>query len=229
MMRRFFRLHPSACLSLTTIAVSMGIYCLHEYFLYRYPQYLPAVFVIAIVVPAAFAALLGRVIGQLSDRAYIDSLTQLWNRRYFNIRLHEEILRTKRTGAVFCLALIDIDDFKGINDCYGHSTGDQLLVNVAGHLKKCTRKIDIVARWGGDEFAVIFPNSNAESSYIIKERLKNAVLQSKKCYNTTISVGVISINKDTEMEQIMKLVDNKLYADKSKKDLPGFQEVRSIY
>jgi diguanylate cyclase (GGDEF)-like protein len=100
-----------------------------------------------------------RLYDQLKELAAIDSLTGLANRRCFLERLHSEIARSRRAGSLLSVAIIDLDGFKAVNDAFGHIVGDDVLRQVAQALKSAARESDLVARFGGDEFVLIFPES----------------------------------------------------------------------
>jgi len=100
-----------------------------------------------------------------------DSLTGLYNSRYFYQELDKEIARSSRYRLSFSLAIFDIDDFKVINDTYGHQTGDEILIHIASVLRLESRETDIVARYGGEEFVIIFPNTSKKEALAVSERI----------------------------------------------------------
>jgi diguanylate cyclase (GGDEF)-like protein len=104
-----------------------------------------------------------------------DPLTGLFNRRVFNDRLAHAVERATRTGASLALIFIDIDDFKLINDTYGHAAGDHLLKQVAARLSLCARAADTVCRWGGDEFGIITEESDAARASVLMQRIEQAL------------------------------------------------------
>jgi diguanylate cyclase (GGDEF)-like protein len=130
--------------------------------------------------------------------------------------LPEEIERMKRNLSSLCLATIDVDIFKHINDTLGHATGDKELLNVTKILKQCTRSMDILTRVGGDEFVIIFPETNLYGGYAIAERIRGTVARNMRC---TISVGVIAIDQESDIDIIFKKADNLLYRAKKAKNL----------
>ncbi|MFQ5587750.1 MAG: diguanylate cyclase [Nitrospiria bacterium] len=139
----------------------------------------------------------------LKEISISDSLTGLLNRRYFFERLTEEIERTKRHGLPTCLIMIDIDDFKKINDTHGHMAGDEALKWLARLLRNTIRAIDVASRYGGEEFTVILPNTKIEDARIIAERVCLAVEQKSRRQkknspggNLTVSVGLASFPGD---------------------------------
>jgi diguanylate cyclase (GGDEF)-like protein len=103
--------------------------------------------------------------------SFLDTLTHLYNRRYFDNQLEKEILRSRRTGKAFTLLLLDIDGFRAYNDRFHHASGDIALQEFAEILSGSVREVDTVARMGGDEFAVVLPESNAEGASILANRI----------------------------------------------------------
>ena len=111
------------------------------------------------------------------ERSITDGLTSVFNRRYFNQRLHEEQQKGGRYGRPFSLIILDIDHFKICNDFLGHLAGDQVLKQVAAFLKEQTRKVDIVARFGGEEFAVILPETSFDGAWLVAEKLRLGIAE----------------------------------------------------
>jgi diguanylate cyclase (GGDEF)-like protein len=162
----------------------------------------------------------GVVIKNLYHQVHTDTLTGLHNRKYFFAKL-SEIKANDR----FSLILIDLDDFKNVNDTYGHIAGDQVLQQFAEILHHNTRKDDIIARWGGEEFAIILPNTPCEVAYKIADRIRTVVEQHVFSYHAvtcsiTISIGLGSAKKELDFgtEHFIKIVDEALYKAKEKKN-----------
>ena len=148
--------------------------------------------------------------------AYRDFLTGVWNRKYFSYKLKEEIKIKRKTGMEFCVALIDMDNFKQVNDTYGHSYGDEVIKQVAKVLKRNVRKGDEVIRLGGDEFAIIFPKTSEDKANIISERIRAVV--ERKCSHVTVSIGILAINNDVDANCVFNFVDDMLYSAKETKN-----------
>jgi diguanylate cyclase (GGDEF)-like protein len=151
--------------------------------------------------------------------ASIDSLTGLYNRRVFSRFLEKEVARIKRSGGVFSLMMIDIDKFKGINDLYGHETGDAVLKEVSAMLSGLTRASDLVCRFGGDEFIILLPESNVKEAEILKERIFASLAQrnSSASFALGLSFGIQGIDRDS-CDKAVDLVDRKMYRDKQSKN-----------
>jgi diguanylate cyclase (GGDEF)-like protein len=149
------------------------------------------------------------------QQANQDTLTKIHNRRYFNHMLSRMI----REEVPFCLIIIDIDNFKALNDTKGHHHGDYVLKVIALIQKECTRSYDVVTRFGGDEFAIIMPRLAKSACKIIAERIRNNVLVSPKLLsypNISISVGIASFPQDALVEEeILKKADEALYKAKN--------------
>ena len=117
------------------------------------------------------SALHGRV-RALREQAVTDSLTGLSNRRYLETRLREEAGRARRHGAPFTLLMLDLDNFKAYNDREGHPAGDALLTAAARVVRTAARDTDLVSRYGGDEFAVVSPDTRVEEALLLAERIR---------------------------------------------------------
>ncbi len=133
-----------------------------------------------------------------------DRLTGLVSREAFLETIHVEKSRSTRTGKPFTLAYLDCDEFKKVNDTFGHLTGDQVLKTVADVMRSNTRSYDIVARMGGDEFAILLPETSAESARCVVERLHSELseaMQSRE-WQVTFSVGVITFCDSAELAEV---------------------------
>jgi diguanylate cyclase (GGDEF)-like protein/putative nucleotidyltransferase with HDIG domain len=151
---------------------------------------------------------------QARERANIDELTGLFNHRYFHQRLDEEIARASRFGQVFSLILLDLDLFKTYNDVHGHLAGDEILRQAAQHIKLTIRRIDIGVRYGGDEFAVILPQTSIEGAHVIAEKIHKRIETRTESLDVplTCSIGVASWPEDGIMrEEIVQAADAALY------------------
>jgi two-component system, cell cycle response regulator len=138
----------------------------------------------------------------------LDPLTRVYNRRYLNEHLEQEVKRSLRYGHPLHLALCDIDHFKSINDTYGHQTGDAVLIAFADLVKSFIRdKVDWVARYGGEEFVLVFPETDAPGAYKVAERLRESAAQqiyqvSGHSIHMTVSLGVSGFHPDSRQGSI---------------------------
>jgi diguanylate cyclase (GGDEF)-like protein len=158
----------------------------------------------------------GKMISLLHQWAYRDFLTGVWNRKYFTYRIKKEMLGKKQTKQSLCLALVDLDNFKRVNDTYGHGVGDEVIKQVANVLMTNVRYTDSVVRLGGDEFAIIFPGTEIKKAKIISERIRKMV--DARCEHVTVSVGLVEINDTINVSEVMDLVDSVLYKAKLSKN-----------
>lgn len=126
----------------------------------------------------------------LEHQAKTDSLTGLYNHRYFHDRVHSELVRSMRMGDSIAVMMLDIDDFKRINDVYGHDLGDDILVMLAEQLELSKRASDVVCRIGGEEFGVIMPSSSAEDAKAFAERFKAQPSTFDDVGEVTVSIGI---------------------------------------
>lgn len=149
------------------------------------------------------------------SQANQDTLTKISNRRFFNHTLN----RMVNEYIPFSLILIDLDNFKQLNDTQGHHHGDFVLKVVAAILKECTRSYDIASRYGGDEFAIILPHSSKEAGRTIAERIRNNVLVNPRLMaypHISISLGIASFPDDAKnAEEIIQKADETLYKAKN--------------
>ncbi len=151
------------------------------------------------------------------QNALLDELTQLHNRRFFNRELHKEAERARRAAAPFSLLMIDVDHFKNYNDRYGHLAGDEALRGVADILRGNVRLVDHVARFGGEEFAIILPGADPEEAKTVAERQRFAVATHSFCSRQlTISIGSATYPLDaTDEWELVTAADRALYRAKA--------------
>lgn len=170
----------------------------------------------------AVAVLLTSQLRRLFDRerqtARIDHLTGVKNRQGFHEMLESEVARHLRNGASFCLAYIDCDDFKGVNDRFGHSEGDRLLEAVGHVTAASVRRSDTVGRIGGDEFAVLFPETEAIEIVAIEAKLREAldtITRPRPWWSVTFSMGFATFKTmPPSADAAMAFVDQLMYRAK---------------
>ncbi|MBU0925174.1 DUF4154 domain-containing protein [bacterium] len=152
----------------------------------------------------------------LKKLSQIDSLSGLYNRRFINQKLEEEILKFKRYKTLFSILLIDVDYFKKINDNYGHDKGDFVIKKISSLIQQNTRNTDINARWGGEEFLILAPNSDSIGALKLANNLKELIetYQFGVDYKVTISIGVSTFDENSNLEKLLKLADDALYKAK---------------
>ena len=152
--------------------------------------------------------------------ALTDGLTGLYNRRHITQRLEEEIARSKRVGSGLCVALCDIDHFKAINDEYGHNAGDQVLRELAKNLTDGVRSNDVVGRWGGEEFLVIFSEIKLSAARIVAERLRSRLENAPPVQGgpnkVTASIGLAMLDANDTAESLLENADQALYRAKAR-------------
>lgn len=152
----------------------------------------------------------------LERLAYTDTLTGIANRRQMELYISNEILREQRYGRAFSVILIDIDNFKTVNDSYGHDVGDRVLKNLAETVQSRTRASDHVGRWGGEEFVLIAPETDLNEACALAEHICAYVRDSVLLENhpLTLSLGVASFQADDSVTSLIKRADEALYAAK---------------
>ena len=160
---------------------------------------------------------------RLAEQASRDALSGLYNRSYFREVLERELARAVRYGDVLTVVMADLDDFKVVNDQHGHGAGDDVLRGVARVLRPHLRDGDVLARYGGDEFCVLLPNTHAESALRVAERLRQAIAEygagPRGVWRVTLSAG-LATSEDVKgvsgdvMDLLLQRADRALYASK---------------
>jgi diguanylate cyclase (GGDEF)-like protein/PAS domain S-box-containing protein len=155
-------------------------------------------------------------IERLVSDSITDVLTGLYNRRYFNNTLKAESIRSDRYGAHLSLILFDVDHFKKYNDTFGHTEGDKVLSIIGNIIKKCIRQTDSGCRYGGEEFAVILPQSDINSANLMAERILKCVESETAELNNgiTLSAGISQYQIKQNLTEFIKNSDSALYKAK---------------
>ena len=173
---------------------------------------------ILLLVNVCSGVMIGTLVKRLHHGANKDPLTGLYNRRCFYDRIDYEIEKIKRTKLPLSLAIIDIDNFKTINDTYGHLEGDKVLVELAGIFKTQARSGDTIVRWGGEEFAMILPETDKSGALAFAERIRALVECSNCRYKITICIGITTVYQEYDAQKIMSIADRALYKAKENKN-----------
>jgi len=151
----------------------------------------------------------------LRFRAYRDVLTGLYRREFLEELVQQEFYRSKRYGYHFSVLMIDIDNFKQINDKYGHLFGDKVLRTVAGIIRKNLRKSDIAVRYGGEEFLVVLPHTDLRRAAVVAERIRKAIEETKiDKVQVTVSIGVADNSLVENFKDLIQKADSALYKAK---------------
>ena len=165
----------------------------------------------------------------------VDSLTGLFNRAFFFAALEREIHRSTRTGRGFCLLMMDLDGLKAINDRYGHFHGDEALRSVGETIRAGVRRIDTAARYGGDEFVVLLPETDPTGAFVLAEKIRQGVSERalgtpEMDLRTSLSIGVVSFPDDgSSVDELMITADQAMYTSKrqGKNRVAAFQALRT--
>lgn len=179
----------------------------------------------AMAAPAVLGLCGARLAGRAKDLAHaaaVDPLTSLFNRRYFETRIDEEIQRARRYGLDLALLVIDADNFKTLNDVLGHLVGDRVLRAMSDTLRRSVRAFDVCTRFGGEEFAILMPGSTATSAFQSAERIRQRIAGYRfdphlipRELHPTISVGVAVLTDETSALDLIARADRALYAAKA--------------
>ena len=155
---------------------------------------------------------------RLKETSFKDELTGLYNRRFFFVRLEEEISRHRRFSHPVAVVLFDLDGFKEVNDGQGHMIGDETLRDIGQVLTKYSRGINVVARYGGDEFAILLVETSTEGARLYAERIRQIISSHPYSHgmHVTASFGVASLPKDDAptAEDLVRIADEALYVAK---------------
>ena len=154
----------------------------------------------------------------ITKKANHDALTGLYNRNKFEEIFEYELSQVKRYGHGLSLAIADIDHFKLFNDTYGHLIGDEILKLVADTLTSCTRSSDTLARWGGEEFVMLFPQTSYDDTVVLLEKCRKLIeeLHYKEYGKITLSFGVTSYKEGDDLDSMLRRADEALYEAKAK-------------
>ncbi|WP_295990222.1 diguanylate cyclase [Rugamonas sp.] len=162
------------------------------------------------------------LVRQLEEQAMTDALTGLPNRRAFEREAVNALSRSARSAAPITVGIGDVDNFKNINDQYGHGVGDAILRSVAHAIASIARDTDVVARLGGEEFGLIFPNATVEQASHVAERIRRAVAASSVtvdgigAVHVTISIGLARLFGRAGLDEALSAADQALYVAKNK-------------
>ena len=171
---------------------------------------------------AAIGSIVGREQRRSRDAALrlsaVDALTGLYNRTFFFVALEREIARSERSGRGFCLIMLDLDELKAVNDRHGHHAGDAVLRAVAENVKSGIRRIDVAARYGGDEFVALLPETDPTGGWVLAEKIRLGVAEGGVAgveTKPTVSVGVVSYPTDGRTaDALMLSADRAMYVSK---------------
>lgn len=172
---------------------------------------------LSIFLANAFIKIVETKIAELEQKASTDPLTGTYNRLYLVDRLREEISQIKRYKKSSSIALLDLDNFKKINDEHGHDTGDKVLIDLVKVAKSRLRESDMIFRFGGEEFLILFPNTSSKQAYKVVDDLKSEIAEklSFAGKSVTFSAGITDLSSGETVEDTLKRADNLLYDAKN--------------
>lgn len=188
-----------------------------------WPEFPLSAFALNVFTRSVTFTVIGRVVAKLwKEREYArkDELTDLGNRVEFFDRFEIEQLRGERSGNPYSLLFIDIDNFKALNDSHGHHVGDAALKMLADILRENSRRVDTIARFGGDEFVVLFPETNEQTCEMLVNRIHSAAEKAFQNQGWAISLSIGQLTetgKKRSVDEILVDVDTRMYASKKGK------------
>jgi len=157
------------------------------------------------------------ILKETFEKAIRDPLTGLYNRSFLMERLQSLISKAKRKEIELKLVFLDLNNFKQVNDIYGHEEGDKVLKGVANIIKNSFREYDLVARYGGDEFVVVLEENNDDINISqIVERINKNIKKLFEKYKISVSFGYASSNETLDIEELIALADGRMYQNKNK-------------
>ncbi len=157
------------------------------------------------------------ILKETFEKAIRDPLTGLYNRSFLMERLQSLISKAKRKETELKLVFLDLNNFKQVNDIYGHEEGDKVLKGVANIIKNSFREYDLVARYGGDEFVVVLEENNDDINISqIVERINKNIKKLFEKYKISVSFGYASSNETLDIEELIALADGRMYQNKNK-------------
>ena len=174
-----------------------------------------------------FILMLGKLTRSFHKSMYIDTLTQLNNRDFFYASISDSMEKLKKKQSCISLLMIDLDNFKNINDTYGHMAGDEILKQLSNILKYNIRNIDIATRWGGDEFIITLPGVNKKDAFKIADRIRSDIHNHDFFYNqnflkVTVSIGITSVGDKMDINAFIDSADKALYKAKTNRNSVAF-------
>lgn len=210
--------HAGYIFALTGILLAIGGCFTQDYISFYHPQMKEVLWSFIVICSGMTGLMLGNMMQNLYWKADTDPLTSLGNRRCFYRRLTNELREIKETKHSSVLALVDVDNFKRINDTVGHTAGDQVLLRISNIFRKNVGSYDSIIRWGGDEFAFIFPGSSIGEARIIMERIRKQINADPLVHGITISAGLAEIKEQMSIDQVLSQADYLLYKAKEIKN-----------
>ena len=157
-----------------------------------------------------------KLLKTIEEEAFHDPLTGAYNRSFIEEYIKEEVKKAKRLREQFCILLLDLNDFKQVNDKYGHNAGDIVLKMVVNELRRRLREYDLIARWGGDEFLVVLPAEKEANILEVANRLVSDFVVRYGNVDVTLSVGYACFPVDgSDLSRLIEVADSRMYKSKS--------------
>ncbi|AGA70678.1 diguanylate cyclase (GGDEF) domain-containing protein [Desulfitobacterium dichloroeliminans LMG P-21439] len=209
-LKKLFLAYPSLILALAGVGLWIFVYLIYWVLPLEQARW---VWFFAVAVLIYNGIILGRFVETLAIKGYTDALTGLPNKGFMYLRLNIDIEKYARRQKEYSLAMIDIDRFKIINDTYGHLAGDKVIKEVANIISHSVRASDSVIRWGGEEFAVLIPETSEEGAASLVDRIRTVIEAhdfgpAVESHQVTISAGVVSFKNLQEVRRREKHLTN---------------------
>lgn len=219
---KFFLLNIGALMLILSFSLLVGLHNKKEIILLISVAVIASLMItlgIIIVMKRKMEKTIQQSFEKIEMQLYFDELTSVYNRTAGMNRLLEEMARARRNGKSLSIAMIDIDNFKSINDTYGHLAGDKVLGHVAMQIKNILRVSDVVSRYGGEEFLIILPETDEIKAFMALERVRESI--SKKPFKvgneriyTSVSIGVTEVDAEENSFEAIQRADRALYQAK---------------